>query len=311
MKISQKIRDIILSSLITLTVTLLGLLLKAPGITQIERGWIYSALSGLAVCGIFIILNKLIVDLREEAHRVRETQQLGRWSQCLPSFVVMNDRRDHFVFDEEGNATLHWSFDIDGALSGAKPEEILWPIFAEVTPDLKSIREAVKVEAFSVDGIAMNPKQVYLPQEIRERIIPAKDEIGHLMGFGVLRIPLRFEPGRTRRRINLTLRLEKSFTNLAKVEHVYVDVPILTHRLTTVLEYSGKGRISLVMVGDDPPLIATLGMVDTLDPGETYTQRDRCQPSDDGKLVWTTDYPKLGYRYKLRFFVDMEPPQAA
>ncbi|HEX7180361.1 MAG TPA: hypothetical protein VF756_00855 [Thermoanaerobaculia bacterium] len=303
----MRLRHIIASALIPLAVGLLGMVIADLNVFKIDETalpWIYALAVGCIGVSILIYLHELLQNLRAATKELEEKEQLIAHTKALPSFVFMKNRCDRFIFDREGTATLLWSFEIDGSLSKAETTEILFPIFAEIGPEAQSFKTAIKVEALTVDGKRMNPKQTYIPLEAREKIGASADDMGQRMEFGALKVPVVFSRGGTLCKVELKLKLENSFPNLSKREFVYVDVPIVTEQIKVILESATEGRIAFLPWQKDDTLIATSGMVENRDPGETHRQRNRWRQTEEKTLVWQTDYPKLGYRYKLSFYLD-------
>jgi hypothetical protein len=302
----MKRRDVFTTNLIAVIVTLLGLLISNQGALQLAPEilpWIYWM---LAICGAiftFIYLVDISNAIRTERRRL---QRLERRTKALPTFVVLTYRRDHFTFFADGSARLQWIFDIDGSEADTQTTEILFPILAEIhegDQDGKPADNTVKIEKFSINGLEVaNPQRFYAPREHRKRIGTPEDGIGGLLELGILKVPVQFEEGKTRHRVVLELLLTEAFANLLEVEHVYIDVPIVTESLEVVLD-SPDGRISHLW-DKEKTLVAALGVVDMTDPDETHRQRHRWREGEDGKLVWSTESPKLGYRYRIRFQLD-------
>ena len=304
-----------LVAIVTALITIVGV-----AISQIEgpvsERWasiIGFAIIVLASMSLLVLIgSSFVLQYVRAAQEIRSDEILR---DSVPTLIRFRSRSDTFTIEPSGHISLRWQFEIDkGLRQGWKLFE--FPIitddrgFGEDEDEDESAPAptfSLKVQSVAVDGKDMTRSSV-LQFEERRSLVATKRHLD----YSRLSIPVRLEEGKSRAKLDIKLIFEKKVTKAGELEFVVVDIPYVTEKLQVAVRHA-DARCSIVppvnTLGevDDRPILASFAMMGFTDSWETELEADNLV-AESGMLIWTTNAPKLGYRYRIKFRVINNAP---
>jgi len=269
----------------------------------------YSILILSAIAAAVLIatlyLMEAIHDYKTEHRQLKSVLEADKSRHAIPRYIRVTERRDKLVVDELGNATLEWLFVVTG-LDKSNTRSLELQIYSEhkqVDSKLPgdNFKSNIEIVEMKVAGQKIETaSEAYTPLEIRYPIAGEH----HPMEFGILRVPTDLSniEALAPTEIRMTMRLKDTFFRAQKMDFFVVEIPQLTNKISVTLESKNQDYIVIVPPDAwDEKIKAQMGHSGTLDTAETLSQSDKVFQSSDGKLIWESEYPKLGYRYLLSF----------
>jgi len=116
--------------------------------------------------------------------------------------------------------------------------------------------------------------------------------------LGSIRVPTHLE-NKSKVEITMTVLLKGVFAEAKDGEFVVVDIPYLTEKFDLLIT-AEEGAIR-VASNNFLDAYANNNSFNT-DADEVASQKRKCTPYN-GKFIWKTTYPKLGYRYVFKYYV--------
>jgi hypothetical protein len=280
---------LLVTNVLVAVLTAVGIIIAQDKVFQNDpKFFIWLCYLIVAAGTVFLASMHLRIAYNDLAASRRRAEHL----EAIPSFVVMENRRDHFQIHDSGSAKIKSSFDLSTDVDGVL-REIMFPIFAERPTATNN--SPVKVERVVVDGRDEMPAESYFPLQVRHLF---KSKAGSLpVEYGVLKVPVQLQRG-MHSHVEFELTLD-AFHNRFVKEFAIVDIPYITKALEVVIECP-DGYMVRPCEPVDETIVATSSIVENKDPSETASQRHEWRTSGRS-LVWTTEHPKLGYRYKVYF----------
>jgi hypothetical protein len=292
---------VFVSSILSILATLLGVLLTdASGLapSSIRIGIFCAIVVTLMTLG-FVYIRAYIQDLTANRKALAAADQVWR---CVPMLVVFRRRYDRLEVLKNGDARLEWEFDLrtqpDIAIS-----ELTFPVFAEVD------RNNSQWQAVEIESIEVNRQQRQASGSLRpfERRYPESSSSQHrnmLIEYYLLSVPVELDIGRSSCHVRVRMNFKGVFPKALSIgnqdfEAFFIDIPFVTEFLSVSLK-SSECYVRKPSRPGGTTIDAISGLLETLDADESNAQSARCVQAG-GELVWETDAPKLGYRYKFHF----------
>ena len=226
-------------------------------------------------------------------------------SKALPETFIFRDRKDSFVVTEEGDVYLTWRFEIE-RITNNSLSFISLPIICE-RKDKNEQDTPVHIESFLVNGKKQSNHQYEVLSV--ERFDRFGKELERPLERGMIKIPLFTASHKGGiEKVELKVFFKGMFINYTEKEFAVIDVPYITKNISVSIEHANNNKWDINVI--DNFLDVREMNSNTYDVGELAKQLNNCliihdinrlKGEDIDCLLWESDFPKLGYRYKLIF----------
>ncbi len=222
--------------------------------------------------------------------------------QSLPMMVRFKRRADTMTIqDHEGTALIHYDVDLESP-SEDDITKLDWPIVVDLDKGGADYGKRVELKSLKLNDIVRSTVHRYHPRQQRSGTDsdPPKE-------YGVLTLPVELQKGVSTCNLKFELELKKVFGNASKEsgvkeDYLIVDIPYVTDNLHVEINIAPAAGKSVQPAHRPSPIDAGSLAMETSDLGETYRQGQTLKAIDQ-KISWKTSFPKLGYRYKVWFYI--------
>jgi hypothetical protein len=232
----------------------------------------------------------------------REAAEIERIRRVLPNLVSMLSRRDVFVIQANGDATVHWKFEIElgSGASDTGVRTMSFPVYADRSAELAPQQSAVEVLGCRIDnGDFPDPQRLY--HRLHDRLpLPSAADLP-TMECGEIQIPVNLNDKHRRRTAEVSIRLRGAFHRETNTDFAIVEIPCVTEKLRVTIRTDDKGYCVRAPLRAEPAIVAfSSGIAGNRDMREISVQNDLWEETYD-ELEWRTEHPKLGYQYNFSF----------
>lgn len=245
--------------------------------------WLIILLSAVV---ILIYFYCAISELNDQ-YKVKKEQETLQ--QVLPHLLFFSRRKDYFTVLPNGDGELLWSFHI--IKEAEEPLQFLYfPVSFERNKDDFNLKNMyVEIIRSTLDG-----KRCLANYNVKS----VSHEIDLPMESGYIEVPVLLDMGKKEFDLEIYIKIKGLFKNFAIKEFVFVDIPYVTEKLEVKINVSSGYNINII----NPFFEACEECSQNSDSAEISRQMSKCNIITD-RIQWRTQYPKLGYHYKIQFRV--------
>ena len=243
----------------------------------------------LSAIVILIYFYSAISELKEQ-YKVKKEQETLQ--QVLPHLLCFSKRKDYFTILPNGDGELLWSFHI--IKEAEEPLQFLYfPVSFERQKDDFDFKNVyVEVIRSTLDG-----KKCLANYNVKS----VSHEIELPIESGYIEVPVLLDMGKKEFDLEISIKIKGLFKNFAIKEFVFVDIPYVTEELEVKVNASSGYNINII----NPFFEASEECSQNSDSAEMSRQMSKCDIISN-RIQWKTQYPKLGYHYKIQFRVTDE-----
>lgn len=255
--------------------------------TKIVTNVCYVLMIFLLVFVVYLYIQNSIYEYKEIKNKFIEENEKSEIIKAIPHLLIFSKREDHFIVQEDGDGILEWRFHIVKETEGAL-NYIYFPVMYECA----STTNAKNVDILDARVNGKSFQATYNPNAVSTSVAG-----GFPIELGEVSVPILLDKGRQEFDLFIRIKIKGLFCNFRVKEFVVVDIPYITKHLS----------LSIEMPKDYEPSLPSnffeaheTSSVSTLDSEEVSNQMSKCKRATTS-ITWETDYPKLGYRYRLFF----------
>lgn len=281
-----------LTFLLAVLASLLGLVTTTPAVYSGLLVVMFAACT-LTLGGMVLTIGVSEFYLALRAQRV--ATDAGRSLSTLVRFV---SRVDSVVIEDNERVKFSWLMRIE-----CDPEdsiqELYFPINIDLDEEGRDLGRRVQVDSIVVNGEPKPADKAYVPKQTRLFCDPGESK--YPMEYGIIRVPVGLGPSRRRVDVAVEMTLTACFPELETREFVLVDIPYVTRRLTVNVR-AKAGMVQSVKGPLGHEVEAWSQIMEVFDGADSSRRAPEVESFGD-RIAWRSEFPKLGYRYKIWFRV--------
>lgn len=274
----------ILSVIVTIGVTVLSF-------TKLNQKVVSFICVALLIFLLFIIIYIYISDAIKEYKDLVNSDELKQEQlellKAMPHLLAFSKRNDNFNVLKNGDGILKWHFHIKKETK-EKLQYLYFPIVFELD-DVNEKNSNVQIIESKING-------EYCQSEYVFKSISLVDN-GDPLETGYILVPTLLDIGEREFDLYLNIKIKKLFKRYDVKEFIIVDIPYITKEMKVTINvddgYNLKPITNFLEVHESS--------ANNFDAGEMHRQISNCKINNSESLVWETEYPKLGYQYKISF----------